>query len=185
MNIKIDPEFPKAASQGLTEIAVVLSEWFGTSTQDVQLADAEEVSHGPLVLPFVHYKEHKLRIETNKNLKYGRIVALLVAHSKELDDDNPCPRMVHWHRTSERDVTLKQIPQSIRDASFDREGDKSVMVLLDTLASIASDRVRLFYSQCVCEGTTTHSFAVVHEYGVEDNPYCVINSYFNLTHTGK
>lgn len=175
MHIKIGKDFPKEANKAFTAIAVTLKEVF--KSYDQQKPD-EPDAHAPLMLPIVRYRTKKVYLPKSK--RESTIDARLVVYAKKPESAPPCLRLVHAHCCRDKETVLKEILPSVRDAAFDEAGEHTVLDLLSTLSGIKADKISYYYMPHTCEGTTTHSLAVVHEFGPDKNPHCVITSYFSI-----
>lgn len=175
MNIKLDKDFPKEANKAITAIAVTLKEVFKSYEQEKSEAMGDSA---PMQLPIVRFKPKKIFMAKAK--RESTISCRLIAYARKPKDERACLRSVHAHCCRDKETVLKEILPAVRDAAFDEAGEHTVLDLLSTLSGIKADRIAYYYSPCTCEGTTTHSMAVVHEFGPEGIPYCVITSFFSI-----
>lgn len=175
MQIKLDKQFPKEANKALTAIAVTLKEVFKSYEQDKPEAPDDKA---PLQLPIVRFKPKKVFV--GKAKRETIVSCRMVAYAQKPKDDRPCARLVHAHCCRDKETILKEILPSVRDAAFDEAGEHTLLDLLSTLSGIKADKIAYYYMPHTCEGTTTHSMAVVHEFGPEGAPHCVITSYFSV-----
>lgn len=180
MNITIDPTFPAAANIGLTSIAIVLNDLFKKYEQPTSLLDACKVSKGFFVLPFLVFQEKRIHLKGTSSKKVTKCSARLIAYSKKPDindkAEDECLRFIHANRCYDKEEIFKQIPNQIREAHFDEDGEATITRLLDALGGIKADKVSYYYSACVCDGAASYRIAVVHDFGT-DKPYCTVTSY--------
>lgn len=173
------PGFPEAANISITTIAVVLNELFGKYTQFNSLEETEEVSTGQLTLPLLAFEQVRLYLKST-SIKNTYLVGRLSVYSKQPEDEKPCNRFILEHRCKSLEEILKLIPAPIKDATFIKDGDITLMDILLKLSGIPGDKISYFYSLNNCEGVNTHCLAVVHEFGKENDPLCVVTSYFKV-----
>lgn len=179
MNIIIKPGFAEEANVGIAEIAVILNKLFKKYEQLGSLEEVATLSTGQVVMPILAFEPIPLYLKSNA-IRNPHLHGRFAVYSKLPEDSKPCTRFILANRYKTQEAIIKELPVAIRDATFVKDGEEAIVDILLMLGAVKADKVSYFYSLTNCEGTNNHSFAVIHEYGKEGDPFCVATSYFSV-----
>lgn len=178
MNIIIEEGFPEIASKAISAMAVILNEAFGSYLQLGTLELSKSVRHGGAIVPLTQYKKDiVLKTKTPKTIPCNCVFTVF---SKYPETPYECARMIVPSKHVEEEVVFEHLSNAIKDALFDSEETSTFMDLLYKLEGVESDRKHFYYTPTACEDGIIHCVAVIHEFGQENNPYCVVTAYFPL-----
>ena len=179
MHIKILSDFPESANVGIAEIAVILNDLFGGYEQVTALEEAQEVCQGQVVMPIMAFGPLQVLLRT-KAIKNTNLIGRFSVYSKKPEDQKECLRFILKERYIPREEMLLAMLPAVRDATFKQDSDETLGDVLTKLGSIKSDKVSYFYNPVTCEGFVSHCMAVIHEFGEEGPPYCVVTAFFKV-----
>jgi hypothetical protein len=179
MKIKIKEGLAEMANIGISTLAVVLQDLFGKGDQFADVEDAEKNQADLVIMPIMAYEPHRIYLKS-KAIKNTFLNARYSVYSKQPEDKRQCGRFIREDRHISKEEFVQQLPQSIRDATFEKEGEDTVLDFILRLASAQSDRVKFFYNLANGVGYDIHCMAVTHEYGEEGNPYLVSTVYMSV-----
>jgi hypothetical protein len=180
MIIKISEGVAGPVSACIAEMAVILNNVFHSYDQSTELEVAEKVSSGPIVMPLMVFKKVPLYLNTTKNAKETTCGARLAVYSKQPESKEPCLRFILEKSYLLKEEMLKRVVGSVKNATFDKEQESTLADFIAILGSLKSDKVSYFYSPVSMENVIQHCMAVIHEFGQEDNPFCVATAYFTI-----
>lgn len=164
---------------GIAEIAVILNNLFGKYEQVDTLEEVEKVCQGPVIMPIMAFGPLQIHLKT-KAIRNTSLVGRFSVFSKKPEDKKKCLRFILKERYISREEVLEKILPAVRDATFVKDGDETLGDVLTKLGSIKADKVSYFYNPIACEGLVSHCIAVIHEFGEENNPYCVATTYLKV-----
>lgn len=161
-------------------IALVLKKLFGKESQFDSIEDASVRSTGQVVMPIMAYEPRRIKLKTTA-IKDTYCNARFSVFSKLLEDTKECSRFILPKREITKEELLDKLPNQIKDANFDYEEQHTFFDLIQTLSAIPADKVAFFYNAVVCEGNITYCVAIIHQFGKEEDPYCVCTCYFSIS----
>lgn len=167
------------ANIGISTLAVVLQDLFGKGDQFDEIEQAEKCSTGQVIMPIMAYEPHRIYLKS-KAIKNTFLNARYAVYSKQPNEAKQCLRFIREDRHITKEEFAKMLPAPMRDATFEKEGEDTVLDFIFRLAGTQSDRVKFFYNVADGTGYNIHCMAVTHEFGEEDNPYCTATVYMSI-----
>lgn len=175
MNIAFKKGFSEETTLSIVALSIILHEVFGNYKQEPLTEAQAEAQPSSIVVPVLEFDPKPLLVK-NKELP---CFARYIVYSQHQDSDKPCERFIHDDVCTDRIKWIGAIPKNILHAYTDGQDEVTIQDLFNSLVDPKAAKTRYFYKESD-EESTTHSVAIINEYGDKKNPHCITTAYLSI-----
>ena len=176
MNIVIKKGIPEEISVRVVATAMIIHSFFGPYKQDTVSKEELEKDGALLFVPVLQFDPKSLTIKDKALDCHARFVV----YSKHGDaESKPCERLINESACTDRIKWIAVLPKHILRANVDSKEETTIQDLFNSLVDPEAVKTSYYY-QLSDEETTTHSLAIVNEYGNKKDPICITTAYFSI-----